>query len=152
MTARDPDRRSVLRAGAILGLAGVSVTFVSGCGAGKGSVASDSAAQVNSLSDQAKQEIAEAITSGRVEVGKPAFLMDVGVIVTEPTEGHYKVFSNLCTHQAAHIDHANARGNLVCPLHGSEFDPATGEAKVGPAGKPLPSKNVTVSGDQVTIT
>ncbi|MBK9101030.1 MAG: Rieske (2Fe-2S) protein [Austwickia sp.] len=151
MTAREPDRRSVLRAGAAITIAGFSVSVISGCGGGKNSPGTQAAATVNELSDQAKQAIAAAITSGKVAVGKPAFLPDAQVIVTEPTRGQYRVFSNICTHQAARVDQVNAKGNLVCSLHGSEFDPATGEAKVGPAGKPLPSKVATVSGNQVTI-
>ena len=151
MTDRGPDRRSVLRAGAAITIAGFSVSVVSGCGAGKNNAGTQAAATVNDLSDQAKQAIAAAITSGKVAVGKPAFLADAQVIVTEPTRGQYRVFSNICTHQAARVDQVNAKGNLVCSLHGSEFAPATGEAKVGPAGKPLPSKVATVSGNQVTI-
>lgn len=150
MTAREPDRRSVLRAGAALGLAGVAVTVVSGCGGGRGA-GGESAAAVNDLSDQAKQAIAAAITSGKVAVGKPAILPEAQVIVTEPTKGKYKVFSNLCTHQAARVDHVNARGNLVCSLHGSQFNPATGAAEVGPAGKPLPSKDAKLEGGTVKI-
>lgn len=150
MTAREPDRRSVLRAGAVLSLAGFTVTVVSGCGGGKGATG-ESAAAVNQLSDQAKEAIAAAITSGKVAVGKPAFLPEAGVIVTEPTKGSYKVFSNICTHQASRVDQVNAKGNLVCSLHGSQFNPATGAAEVGPAGKPLPSKDAKLEGGKVTI-
>lgn len=151
MTAREPDRRTVLRAGALVGLAGVTVTVVSGCGGGKGAAA-ESASSINELSDEARQAVAEAITSGAVAVGKPAILPQAQVIVTEPTKGNYKVFSNICTHQAARVDQVNAKGNLVCSLHGSQFNPATGEAEVGPAGKPLPSKDAQLQGGKVTIT
>lgn len=151
MTAREPDRRSVLRAGAVLTLAGFTVTVVSGCGGGKGATA-ESAAAVNQLSDQAKEAVAAAITSGSVAVGKPAILPEAQVIVTEPTRGTYKVFSNICTHQAARVDQVNAKGNLVCSLHGSQFNPATGVAEVGPAGKPLPSKGVRLEGGKITLT
>lgn len=150
MTAREPDRRSILRAGAILGLAGVSVTVVSGC-SGKSNPTQEGYAHLSDLSDEALQAVADAINSGRVAENKPAFLMNFGLIVTEPSRGKYKVFSNMCTHQAARVDHVNAKGNLVCPLHASEFDPQTGEAVVGPAGRPLPSKDATLTGGRVVV-
>lgn len=151
MTAREPDRRSVLRAGVAVTIAGFAVTVVSGCGAGKSTGTNQSASTVNDLSDEAKQAIEAAITSGQVTVGRPAFLPNAQVIVTEPVKGSYKVFSNICTHQGARVDQVNANGNLVCSLHGSQFNPATGAAEVGPAGKTLPNKDAKVQGGSLTI-
>ena len=51
MTAREPDRRSVLRAGAAITIAGFSVSVISGCGGGKNSPGTQAAATVNELSD-----------------------------------------------------------------------------------------------------
>lgn len=50
-------------------------------------------------------------------------------------------YSAICTHLGCSvIAQPNADGHIVCPCHGSMFDPANG-AKVlrGPAGRPLPS-------------
>jgi Rieske Fe-S protein len=42
----------------------------------------------------------------------------------------------------------NKEGNIVCPCHGSVFDPANGAAVLnGPAGRPLPGLPITVEAD-----
>jgi rieske iron-sulfur protein len=50
-------------------------------------------------------------------------------------------FSAICTHLGCSvIAQPNADGQIVCPCHGSRFDPADGARVVqGPAGRPLPA-------------
>lgn len=50
-------------------------------------------------------------------------------------------FSAICTHLGCSvIAQPNEDGQIVCPCHGSKFDPADGARVIrGPAGRPLPS-------------
>lgn len=47
-------------------------------------------------------------------------------------------YSNKCTHAGCVINR-EIGGELVCPCHGSKFDPETGRVLRGPAGLPLKS-------------
>jgi Rieske Fe-S protein len=55
-------------------------------------------------------------------------------------------YSAICTHLGCSVlAQLNKEGNIVCPCHGSVFDPADGAAVVnGPAGRPLPGLPITV--------
>jgi Rieske Fe-S protein len=55
-------------------------------------------------------------------------------------------YSAICTHLGCSVlAQLNDEGNIVCPCHGSVFNPADGAAVVkGPAGRPLPGLPVSV--------
>lgn len=75
------------------------------------------------------------------EGGQPAVLVHLD-------SGDFVAYSAICTHQGCTVAYSNDQ--LVCPCHGSIFDPANGGAVVtGPAATPLPEIPVTVSGGQV---
>jgi len=62
-------------------------------------------------------------------------------------------YSAICTHLGCSVlAQLNKDGDIVCPCHGSVFNPADGAAVVnGPAGRPLPGLPITVdSGGAVT--
>jgi nitrite reductase/ring-hydroxylating ferredoxin subunit len=44
----------------------------------------------------------------------------------------YRAFSNVCPHSACGVSGFDGRA-MICPCHGSEFDPATGARTAGPA-------------------
>ena len=143
-----PTRRDVLRGAATLTIAGASVTVLSGCGGGSGGSAASSTVVAPTLTDESKAAIAAAVTSGKVPVGKSAIL-PVGIIVSQPTAGQYVALSSICPHAGGKVTEVSDRGFLRCPLHGSEFDPATGEVKIGPSNKPLGTQKISVNGDTV---
>ena len=58
----------------------------------------------------------------------------VGVVVTRNQDGLNACRVN-CTHQGFPVTRVGKV--LECELHGSQFDPATGEVLAGPAGRPL---------------
>lgn len=60
----------------------------------------------------------------------------VEVVVTRISATEAKAFSAICTHQGCTVVADTAP--LMCPCHGSTFDPATGQNLTGPAPKPLP--------------
>ena len=146
-----PSRREVLRSAGVVTIAGVTVTVLAGCGGGQsGSGSSTTGTTPPNLNDAAKAAIAQAVKAGEVPVGKAKILPAAGVIVSQPTAGNYVALSNICPHAGGKISDISSRGFLHCPLHGSEFDPATGEVKVGPSNKPLGTQKIKVDGDKVT--
>jgi Rieske Fe-S protein len=58
-------------------------------------------------------------------------------------------YSAICTHLGCSVlAQLNDDGNIVCPCHGSIFDPADGAAVVhGPATRPLPGLPIAVEAD-----
>jgi Rieske Fe-S protein len=44
-----------------------------------------------------------------------------------------------------------ADGVINCPCHNSNFSISDGSVKSGPATKPLPAVEITVSGDSITL-
>ncbi|QQS00670.1 MAG: Rieske (2Fe-2S) protein [Austwickia sp.] len=145
-----PSRRSVLRAAATVTIAGVAVTVLGACGGQSGAGAGGQVTHQPDLSDSAKAAIAKAVKAGEVPVGKSKIFADAGVIVSQPTAGSYVALSTYCPHAGGHVSEVSSRGFLRCPLHGSEFDPATGEVKVGPSAKGLGVQKIKVDGDKVT--
>ncbi|MBD0737744.1 Rieske (2Fe-2S) protein [Streptomyces sp. CBMA29] len=85
-----------------------------------------------------------------VPVGGGKIYADQKVVVTQPTAGQYKAFSSTCTHLGCQVGSVSD-GTINCPCHGSKFHVADGSVASGPATKPLPTENVTVSGDQVML-
>ncbi|WP_226913610.1 Rieske (2Fe-2S) protein [Gephyromycinifex aptenodytis] len=133
-----PSRRMVLKVAG----AAVTVTFLAGCG-GQGN--DSAAAPIDTAEVRAAVE--KAVSAGTVPVGGAQFLSDAGVVVTQPTKGDYRVFSDVCPHQNGRVSIVDkGTGRLVCALHGSQFNPATGAAEVGPASTGLTPVEVPVSG------
>ena len=139
-----PSRRTVL---ASVGLAGVGVTALAGCGAAE-DAANDAA---SSAGDAATDAVKDAISKATIPVGGGKIFADQKVVVTQPTSGDFKAFSAVCTHQACVVS-SIANGTINCACHGSQYDIATGAVKQGPATKALPEKTVTVSGDGISVT
>lgn len=73
-----------------------------------------------------------------------------GVVVTQPTKGQFKAFSSKCTHVGCPVNKV-ADGVISCPCHHSEFSVTDGSVKKGPATKPLPAANISVSGDEIKL-
>jgi nitrite reductase/ring-hydroxylating ferredoxin subunit len=71
------------------------------------------------------------------------------VLVVRPAEGAVVAYDAECPHQGCSV--RPAEDGLVCPCHGSAFDPGTGEVLEGPATSPLTPIAVAVSGDDVVL-
>ncbi len=69
------------------------------------------------------------------------------VIVTRTGAQTAVAFDATCTHQGCQVDRRGQR--LLCPCHGSAFDPSTGEVDNGPATRPLEPFPVKVQGGKI---
>ncbi|MFF5006681.1 Rieske (2Fe-2S) protein [Streptomyces phaeochromogenes] len=94
----------------------------------------------------------EALTkTGDIPVGGGKIFKDEKVVVTQPEKGDFKAFSAVCTHQGCIVANVSD-GTINCTCHGSEFRIADGAVAKGPAQKPLPAKQITVTGDSISVT
>jgi Rieske Fe-S protein len=130
-------RRESLKAA---GVAVVGAAGLGACGSSTGDAPSGAASAAGG-----------AIAAADVPVGGGKVFEDVKVVVTQPTEGDFKAFSAICTHQGCTVNGVS-NGVITCPCHGSTFDIATGEVKQGPATQALPTKSVTVGADGIKVT
>ena len=61
-------------------------------------------------------------------------------------------YSAICTHSGCTVGYDVAGSVLICPCHGSKFDPfKSGTAIVGPATNPLPGLKVSIEGGWVIL-
>jgi Rieske Fe-S protein len=81
-----------------------------------------------------------------VPVGGGAIFASAEMVVTQPTEGQFRGFRGICTHQGCPIASV-AGGTINCSCHGSKFALDSGEPRNGPATRPLTAREVTVKGD-----
>jgi Rieske Fe-S protein len=70
------------------------------------------------------------------------------IVVTQPTEGTFKAFTAVCTHQACLVGSVKD-GVISCPCHGSAYSAADGSVQNGPATRPLKEFPVTVQDGEV---
>lgn len=134
-------RRRALTGAATLGLATPVLAACGGGGSGSDAPASEAA------SPTADGPLA---ATADVPVGGGLILEEQGVVVTQPTEGEFKAFSSICTHQGCPVTGVDESG-ISCTCHGSVFALDTGEPGSGPATSPLPTVGVTVEGDQIVL-
>ncbi|MFJ4618530.1 Rieske (2Fe-2S) protein [Streptomyces sp. NPDC088812] len=85
-----------------------------------------------------------------VPVGGGKIFKDEKVVVTQPTEGDFKAFSAVCTHQGCTVASV-ADGTINCPCHRSSFKISDGAPTGGPATTPLPAERITVQGDSIVL-
>ncbi|MEU5506330.1 Rieske (2Fe-2S) protein [Streptomyces fungicidicus] len=150
-----PARRTVVAAAGAAGLAvaltacGGSDDDSSGSSADSGSTGGSSDGGGTSGGEAGGGGNALASTADIPEGGGKVFA-DRKVVVTQPTAGEFKAFSATCTHQGCAVK-SIADGVINCPCHNSNFSISDGSVKSGPATKPLPAVEITVSGDSITL-
>ncbi|WP_037914969.1 Rieske (2Fe-2S) protein [Actinacidiphila yeochonensis] len=151
-----PTRRGVVAAAGGAGLAAA----LTACG---GSDSSGKAAPQDDRSSAASPSGSAAGTAGSgsgggtvlgkssdVPVGGGTVYADQKVVVTQPTAGRFTCFSAVCTHQGCTVAKVSD-GLIQCPCHGSAFHIADGSVATGPAVAPLPAKQITVSGGEISL-
>jgi Rieske Fe-S protein len=130
-----PSRRTIL-AGAAAGLAGLT-----GCQKYGEPTATPAPAPANTVLGK----IAD------IPVGGGKIFAPNQVVVTQPVKGTFKAFSSICTHQSCPVASVSG-GTINCDCHGSKYAVATGAVVAGPAPRPLPPKQITITGDTITLT
>ena len=85
-----------------------------------------------------------------VPVGGCFVVVASKVVVTQPSEGDFKAFSAVCTHQGCVVE-SSPDGAIPCPCHGSKFSLKDGAPTGGPASSPLAAVEITVDGDSITL-
>ncbi|WP_151479449.1 Rieske (2Fe-2S) protein [Streptomyces albicerus] len=92
----------------------------------------------------------ELTKTGDIPVGGGKIFKDEKVVVTQAEQGDFKAFSAVCTHQGCTVANVSD-GTINCTCHGSKFRVADGSVADGPAQKPLPEKQITVTGDSISV-
>ncbi|WP_340556176.1 Rieske (2Fe-2S) protein [Streptomyces sp. GSL17-111] len=90
-----------------------------------------------------------AKTSDIPEGGGRVFA-DQKVVVAQPVAGEFTAYSAVCTHQNCLVKEV-ADGTINCVCHGSRFAVEDGAVVDGPAQRPLPPAEITVSGDTILL-
>ena len=89
-------------------------------------------------------------TTADVPVGGGTVFQKEKIVVTQPTDGDFKAFTAVCTHQGCTV--GSVKGDTIqCNCHGSQYNAADGKVKKGPAPKPLAPKKITVEGDKLIV-
>ncbi|SCL37108.1 Ferredoxin subunit of nitrite reductase or a ring-hydroxylating dioxygenase [Micromonospora rhizosphaerae] len=128
-------------------LAGAGAVGAAAVLAGCGSDDSGHAAAGPTSPAQSGQPVAK---TGEIPVGGGKIFADRDVVVTQPKPGEFKAFSAICTHQGCKVTSIEG-GTINCPCHASKFSIADGSVKAPPATKPLPAKEIKVTGDQISL-
>jgi len=149
-SADQPGRRVVL---AGLGAAGVAAALA-GCGSSSSSsTGSNPPASSTGTSGSGS---GNGISTKDVPVGGGTVVAAQNIVVTQPTAGQFKAFSATCTHQGCQVSKVE-NGLIKCPCHNSQYSIADGTVKQAGPGltpqtqRPLSTKTVSVSGDQITV-
>ena len=88
--------------------------------------------------------------TSQIPVGSGMIFSSQQVVVTQPAAGEFKAFSAVCTHMGCIVNQIS-KGTIDCPCHGSQYSITTGDVVAGPAPKPLPAKQIKVSGGSIFL-
>jgi Rieske Fe-S protein len=149
--SHDLSRRGVLRGAAV---AGLTLPVLAACSSDSGSA--DGAEPTASAQGGAGSEGSSGggggttVAAADVPVGGGTVLGEQEVVITQPEKGDFRAFSAVCTHQGCLVQ-SISDGTINCPCHGSAFSIEDGSVVTGPAQAPLPTKKVSVEGDQISV-
>ncbi|MFI8326094.1 Rieske (2Fe-2S) protein [Streptomyces sp. NPDC085529] len=151
MTSRTTPRRAVLLAAALTTATAAAATACGSDGGEGGDGGTESGAPATTPAGTGSAPAGTPLAStSEIPVGGGTVFADRKVVVTQPTEGEFKAFSAVCTHQGCLVNKV-ADGTIDCPCHGSKYAIADGAVTAGPAPRPLPAERITVSGETITL-
>lgn len=141
-----PDRRSVMKAAALVVVPVAGVGTVAACSSSKGGSGGSSGSGGTGGSGNGKV----SVPSSSVPVGGGYVDKSNLVVVTQPESGVFKAFTAVCPHQGCTV--ANVADNqIVCPCHGSVFSAKDGSVVNGPATSGLGAMTAKVNGSNVDV-
>ncbi|WP_244928332.1 Rieske (2Fe-2S) protein [Nocardioides sp. W7] len=137
---------------------GVGVPFLAACGGDDASSGVDAPSSSSGGSSPAAPATSEGAgapaegltTTADIPVGGGKIFGDEGVVITQPTEGEFKGFTNICTHQGCPVTGVED-GTINCSCHHSSFSIEDGSVEGGPASSALKEIVLTVNGDAISI-
>jgi Rieske Fe-S protein len=88
--------------------------------------------------------------TSEIPVGGGKVFGGARVVVTQPTQGTFKCFTAICTHQGCTVADVGG-GTINCGCHGSKFNAEDGAVVNGPASTPLAAQQITVTGDSIEL-
>ncbi|CAM5680730.1 Cytochrome bc1 complex Rieske iron-sulfur subunit OS=Streptomyces alboniger OX=132473 GN=CP975_04825 PE=4 SV=1 [Streptomyces alboniger] len=143
-TPSGPCRRTVV---ATIGAAGLAAALTA-CGGGGD--ADDPAENAGARPEGGGAAGTVLARTSDIPVGGGKIFKDEGVVVTQPTKGEFKAFSNRCTHKQCPVTRVEG-GTINCPCHGSRFDIADGSVRQDPAPRPLQAAEISVDGNSIKL-
>ncbi|MPY62129.1 Rieske (2Fe-2S) protein [Streptomyces spongiae] len=140
-------RRTVLAAGAT-----GAAALLAGCGE-YGDNGGDSAESPTGDSPTATDGTTggELAKTDDIPVGGGKIFKDQKIVVTQPEQDDFKAFSAVCTHQGCIVASVSDK-TINCACHGSKFSITDGAVENGPATRPLPAEQITVTGNSIRQT
>jgi nitrite reductase/ring-hydroxylating ferredoxin subunit len=144
MTMTPLSRRAVFSGAAAIGAAAALAACGDDSGSGSTAESGPDAQSGSDASAGAELNVADVPVGGGTIVASP------GVVVTQPSQGSFKAFSAVCTHQGCLVSKVE-NGRIICACHNSMFSAADGSVVSGPATRALAARNVTVSADTLTV-
>lgn len=90
------------------------------------------------------------VATSDVPVGGGLVIESDKVVVTQPAEGEFFVFTAVCTHSNCTVKDVRDEG-IYCGCHGSVFDTSDGSVLDGPATAPLAEITFTLESDKLVI-
>lgn len=90
----------------------------------------------------------DGIATSEVPVG--GGVIEGEVVITQPTEGEFKAFTAICTHQGCLVGDV-AEGTINCPCHASQFSIEDGSVVTGPAPTALAAVDFRLAGGRIVV-
>ena len=146
---QSPSRRSVITG---IAAAGIGVPLIAACGSAPAASSGQPSAATSPTSGGSTtgaSNLTPLVKAADVPVGGGVILNQA--VVTQPTAGVFKAFSNVCTHAGCTVALVQNQ-QILCPCHGSAFSISTGAVEGGPAPTPLPSIAITTKNGEVYAT
>lgn len=155
MTGESPERpavsadRSAVPRRAVLGGAGVAAAAVALTACAPSSDGDDRAAAPATTTSPPGPDAQVVAAVSEVPVGGAVLLETDRLVLTQPSEGDFRAFIAICSHQGCNITGVEG-DRIVCMCHGSKFD-LDGRAVEGPAKRPLKSRPVEARGTDIVV-
>jgi Rieske Fe-S protein len=131
----------------------VGVPLLAACGGGSDTTATDPSSPGDGSASPSEDGAAAGgalASAADVPVGGCFVVAASKIVVTQPTEGDFKAFTAVCTHQGCLVE-TSSEGDIPCPCHGSTFSLDDGSPLSGPASSALAAVDITVDGDSITL-